>query len=62
MLQQDSVKLKIYCFYEALKMNNTIGKIVERESAILPAYNNCSINADYCTMTKFTRRADLGYG
>jgi hypothetical protein len=62
MLQQDTVKLKIYCFYEALKMNDTIGKIVERESAILPAYDNCSINADHRTMTKFTGRADAGYG
>lgn len=29
---------------------------------MLPAYDNCSINVDYCNMTKFTRRADLGYG
>jgi hypothetical protein len=62
MLQQDSVKPKIYCFYEALKVNDAVGKIVERESAILPAYDNCSINADHRTMTKFTGRADAGYG
>lgn len=62
MLQRDNINLKIYCFYEALKMNDTIGKIVERESAILPAYDNCSINADHRTMTKFTGRADAGYG
>lgn len=62
MMMRDDIKLKIYCFYEALKMNDTVGKIVERESAILPAYDNCSINADHRTMTKFTGRADAGYG
>lgn len=62
MLRQGSVNLKIYCFYEALKMNDMIGKIVERESAILPAYDNCSINANHRTMTKFTGRDDAGYG
>lgn len=62
MLRLNNAKLKIYCFYEALKMNDTVGKIVERESAILPAYDNCSINADHRTMTKFTGRADAGYG
>jgi hypothetical protein len=62
MLRQDNVNLEIYCFYEALKMNDAIGKIVERESAILPAYNNCSINANHRTMTKFTGRADAGFG
>ena len=61
MLLRDDIKLKVYCFYEALKMNDTVGKIVERESAILPAYDNCSINADHRNMTKFTGRADAGY-
>ena len=62
LILRDDIKLKIYCFYEALKMNDTVGKIVERESAILPAYDNCSINADHRDMTKFTGRADAGYG
>jgi protein SERAC1 len=62
MLLRDGVRLKVYCFYEALKMNDTVGKIVETESAILPAYDNCSINADHRNMTKFTGRADAGYG
>lgn len=61
-LRRDNSTLKIYCFYEALKMNDTIGKIVGRESAILPGYDNCSLNADHRTMTKFTSRADPGYG
>ena len=43
-------------------MNDTIGKIVERESAILPGYDNCSIHADHRNMTRFTGRADEGYG
>jgi pimeloyl-ACP methyl ester carboxylesterase len=61
-LRRDDVKLMIYCFYEALKMNDIIGKVVEREAAILHGYDNCSINADHRTMTKFTGRADAGYG
>ncbi|KAF2477229.1 uncharacterized protein BDR25DRAFT_276969 [Lindgomyces ingoldianus] len=62
MLRRDTIKLKVYCFYEALKMNDTVGKIVERESAILPAYENFSINANHRNMTKVTGRADVGYG
>ncbi|KAH7130806.1 Alpha/Beta hydrolase protein [Dendryphion nanum] len=62
MLRRDNVKLKIYCFYEALKMSDVVGKIVEQESAVLPAYDNCSIHADHRDMTKFTGRADPGYG
>jgi hypothetical protein len=62
MLLRNDVKLKVYCFYEALKMNDIVGKIVERESAILPAYDNCSIDADHRNMTKFPGRADAGYG
>lgn len=33
MLRRDNTNLKVYCFYEALKMNDAIGKIVESESA-----------------------------
>jgi len=62
MLRRDDTNLKVYCFYEALKMNDTIGKIVESESAKLAAYDNCSINADHRNMTKFTGRTDAGYG
>jgi len=61
MLLRKDISLKLYCFYEALKMNDIVGKIVERESAILPAYDNCSIDANHRTMTKFTGRADAGY-
>lgn len=43
-------------------MNGTVGKIVEIESAILAGFDNCSINADHRNMTKFTGRADAGYG
>jgi protein SERAC1 len=62
MLRRDKVKLKIFCFYEALKMNDTVGKIVENWSAILSAYDNNSINADHRNMTKFNGRTDAGYG
>lgn len=62
MLRRDNINLKVYCFYEALKMNDTIGKIVESESAKLAAYDNCSVNADHRNMTKFTSRTDAGYG
>ncbi|KAH8742932.1 hypothetical protein BGZ57DRAFT_936852 [Hyaloscypha finlandica] len=43
-------------------MNDAVGKIVESESGILRAYDNCSISADHRNMTKFTGRADGGYG
>jgi protein SERAC1 len=62
MLRRDDVKLRVFCFYEAVMMNRTVGKIVESESAILAGYDNCSINADHRNMTKFTGRADAGYG
>jgi protein SERAC1 len=62
MLRRDDVKLKIFCFYEALKLNDTVGKIVEDWSAILNGYDNTSINADHRNMTKFGGRADAGYG
>jgi hypothetical protein len=39
-----NVKLKVFCFYEALKMNDAVGKVVENWSAILSAYDSCSIN------------------
>ncbi|KAF2267309.1 hypothetical protein CC78DRAFT_551989 [Lojkania enalia] len=58
----DEVKLKIYCFYEALNMNDIVGTIVERESAILRTYDNCSINADHRDITKFAGKVDTGYG
>jgi protein SERAC1 len=62
MLRRDEVNFNIFCFYEALKMNDAVGKIAERESAVLTAYDNCSINADHRNMTKFSGRADAGYG
>lgn len=62
MLRRENVKLKVFCFYEALKMNDTVGKIGENWSAILSAYDSCSINADHRDMTKFNGRTDAGYG
>lgn len=62
MLQRDDVKIRVFCFYEAVMMNGTVGKIVPSESAILAGYDNCSINADHRNMTKFSGRADAGYG
>jgi hypothetical protein len=62
MLHRNDIKIKVFCFYEAVMMNGTVGKIVESESAILAGYDNCSINADHRNMTKFTGRADEGYG
>jgi protein SERAC1 len=62
MLQRDDIKIRVFCFYEAVMMNGTVGKIVESESAILAGYDNCSINADHRNMTKFTGSADAGYG
>lgn len=47
MLRRDDIKLRIFCFYEALKLNDMVGKIVESWSATLSTYNSCSINADH---------------
>jgi hypothetical protein len=62
MLHRDDIKIKVFCFYEAVMMNGTVGKIVGSESAISAEYDNCNINADHRNMTKFTGRADEGYG
>ena len=62
MLQRCDIKIRVFCFYEAVMMNGTVGKIVESESAKLAAYDNCSVNADHRNMTKFTGRTDAGYG
>ena len=62
MLRRSDINLKVYCFYEALKMNDTVGKIVESECAKLAAYDNCSANADHRNMTKFNGSTDAGYG
>lgn len=60
MLRGD-LPLKIFCFYEAIKMNDIVGKIVEEQSAVLRGYENSSINADHSNMTKFSGKADGGY-
>ncbi|KAF2200063.1 hypothetical protein GQ43DRAFT_441917 [Delitschia confertaspora ATCC 74209] len=62
MLRRDEIKMEVFCFYEAVMMNSQVGKIVGSESAIMAGYENCSINADHRNMTKFTGRADAGYG
>lgn len=46
MIRHNNIKLKIVCFYEAVKMNDMVSKIDEKWSAVLSAYNSCSINAD----------------
>jgi hypothetical protein len=61
MLRGDFSSLKIFCFYEAIKMNDLLGKIVEEHSAVLRGYENCSINADHSNMTKFSGKADGNY-
>lgn len=61
MLRRGDISLKIFCFYEALKTNDIVGKIVEEHSAVLQGYENCSINADHHNMTKFIGRMDPGY-
>jgi len=56
------INLKIFCFYEELKMTDTVGKIVEDRSAIIHGYGSCSIHANHRNMTKFSGRSDVGYG
>lgn len=62
LLKRKEVNLKVFCFYEELKINATIGKIVEDRSAIIRGYDSCSIHADHRNMTKFSGKADVGYG
>ncbi|KAJ5787953.1 hypothetical protein N7457_002943 [Penicillium paradoxum] len=61
MLRRGDLTLNIFCFYEAKKMNDVVGKIVEEQSAVLRGYENCSINADHSNMTKFKGCEDEGY-
>lgn len=62
MLRRGDLSLKVFCFYEAKNMNDIVGKIVEEHLAVLPGYDNCSINADHYNMTKFAGHSDGGYG
>ncbi|CAG8890161.1 unnamed protein product [Penicillium egyptiacum] len=62
MLRRGDLSLNVFCFYEGKNMNDIVGKIVEEHSAVLRGYENCSINADHCNMTKFSGHADGGYG
>jgi protein SERAC1 len=50
------------CFYEALKTNDAVSKIVESKSVKLAAYDNYSMNIDHRNMTKSTGRTEAGYG
>ncbi|CAG7984056.1 unnamed protein product [Penicillium nalgiovense] len=62
MLRRGDLALKVFCIYEAKNMNGIVGKIVEENSAVLRGYENGSIDADHCNMTKFSGHADGGYG
>ncbi|CAG7950497.1 unnamed protein product [Penicillium nalgiovense] len=62
MLRRGDLALKVFCIYEAKNMNGVVGKIVEENSAVLRGYENGSIDADHCNMTKFSGHADGGYG
>jgi pimeloyl-ACP methyl ester carboxylesterase len=61
LLHRQNINLKIFCFFEELKMNDMIGKIVEDRSAIMRGYDSCSIHADHRNMTRFSGRSDAGY-
>lgn len=52
---------RIYCFFEELPYNSTVGLIVPRHSAILTRYNNQGIHANHVNMTKFGSSKDQGY-
>lgn len=61
MIRRGDLTLNIFCFYEAKKMNDIVGKIVEEQSAVLQGHENCRINADHPNMTRFSGRVDGGY-
>jgi protein SERAC1 len=42
MLLHNDITVNIFCFDEALKMNDAVGKVVESESDIFTAYDNYS--------------------
>lgn len=52
--------IKICCFYEALPIH-VVGVIVSEQSAVLPAYTSCPIDADHIGMTKFAGPNDGGF-
>jgi pimeloyl-ACP methyl ester carboxylesterase len=62
LLRREAVEMNVFCFYEELKMNDVVGKIVEDWSAVLRGYDSCSIHANHRDMTKFSGRSDVGYG
>jgi hypothetical protein len=53
-------KIKVFCFYEEIGMTG-FGKIVSKDSAILPQYPNASIHANHRGMTQFKGANDSGY-
>lgn len=61
MLRRGDIALRIFCFYETLRVNDLVGKIVEEHSAILNGYENCGISANHFNLTRFSGRTDHGY-
>jgi protein SERAC1 len=53
-------KINVFCFYEEIGMTG-FGKIVPKDSAILPQYPNASIHANHRGMTQFKGANDSGY-
>jgi hypothetical protein len=52
--------VKIFCFYETVAIE-VVGFVVPEESATMPAYPNCGIDANHMDMTKFTSLQDAGF-
>ncbi|KAJ3540281.1 hypothetical protein NM208_g5133 [Fusarium decemcellulare] len=57
---QGQAALRITCFYEELAVP-TVGEIVPKHCAILPAYNSKGIHNNHMGMTKFSTAQDQGY-
>lgn len=62
MLHRGDLSVRIFCFYEAIQMNDIVGKIVDDQSAVLRGYENCRIDADHFNMAKFSGQTDRSYG
>ncbi|MCJ1271350.1 hypothetical protein MMC22_011250 [Lobaria immixta] len=53
-------EIAITCFFEELALP-AVGKVVDRNSAIIPGYAGYGIHANHMDMTKFDGRDDAGY-
>lgn len=59
-LRESGQIFEVTCFFEELPLPK-VGKVVSKESAILPGYNSISIHANHCEMVKFESAQATGF-